>query len=173
GIHTTRSSNNNIYLNNFTDNTDNANSYNSTNIWRSPSKMSYTYNGKSYKNYLGNYWSDYEGRDADGDGIGDDPYTMIKRLSKEDKDEYPLMKPWENYLAEEGRVGLLEKRTPSAKNLPPFSPTLTADKPEPQPAGTAITWTASATDPDGDNLYYRFWISGPANYCTTMREGLL
>ena len=47
-------------------------------------------------------------------------------------------------------------------NQPPINPTLAPDKPEPQPAGTTITWTASATDPDGDTLYYRFWIKGPS-----------
>ena len=48
------------------------------------------------------------------------------------------------------------------ENKPPYNPTLSPDKPDPQFAGTAITWTASATDPDGDELYYRFWIKGPA-----------
>jgi len=50
----------------------------------------------------------------------------------------------------------------SAENQPPINPSLTPDKAEPQPAGTAIEWTASATDPDGDTLYYRFWIKGPS-----------
>jgi hypothetical protein len=39
---------------------------------------------------------------------------------------------------------------------------LIPDKPEPQNAGTSITWTDSATDSDGDTLYYRFWIKGPS-----------
>jgi PKD repeat protein len=58
------------------------------------------------------------------------------------------------------------------QNQPPFNPTLKPDKPEPQPAGTAITWTASAIDPDGDTLYYRFWMKGPAtgNSWTIMQD---
>jgi parallel beta-helix repeat protein len=36
----------------------------------------------------GNYWSDYEGADADGDGIGDTPYVIDDNNS----DRYPLVK---------------------------------------------------------------------------------
>jgi len=41
----------------------------------------------------GNYWSDYTGSDTDGDGIGDTPYSIDG-----DEDNYPLMKPFENYI---------------------------------------------------------------------------
>jgi hypothetical protein len=36
----------------------------------------------------GNYWSDYSGSDANGDGIGDTPYIIKGNVS----DHYPLMK---------------------------------------------------------------------------------
>ena len=42
-------------------------------------------------NYMGNYRSDYRGSDKNGDGIGDTPYS--------NRDNYPLMEPWENYFA--------------------------------------------------------------------------
>jgi parallel beta-helix repeat protein len=86
-------SSNNIYLNNFINNTDNVFSYTPTNIWNSPLEITYTYDGNAYTNYVGNYWDDYEGIDADGDGIGDTHYSIYP-----ESDGYPLMKPFENYI---------------------------------------------------------------------------
>ena len=89
---------NNIYLNNFIHNNHNARpvSPDSTSIWSSLEKITYTYNGKTYTNYLGNYWDDYtfEENDTNGDGIGDTPYSINSNT-----DNYPLMQPWENYFA--------------------------------------------------------------------------
>jgi parallel beta-helix repeat protein len=69
--------NNTIFHNNFIDNPENA--YDKTgNTWD---------NGSS-----GNYWSDYNGSDNDGDGIGDRPYQIPGNMSQ---DMYPLMKPYE------------------------------------------------------------------------------
>lgn len=93
GIDLFSSPNNTIYLNNFKNNTPNAQTFASySNIWNSPSKINYTYLGNTYINYIGNYWDDYIGTDADGDGLGDIPYSIDS-----DKDNYPLMESWENY----------------------------------------------------------------------------
>jgi parallel beta-helix repeat protein len=68
-----------IYQNNFIDNPGNA--YDATgNLWD---------NG-----VVGNYWSDYAGSDANGDGIGDSPYTIPGNCSV---DRFPLMEPFESH----------------------------------------------------------------------------
>ncbi len=101
GISLGGSSNNHLYLNNLVNNTDNVNIDNvygkrSTNIWNSTLEITYTYDGNAYTNYLGNYWDDYEGTDAEGDGIGDTHYSIDSE--SDESDDYPLMKPFENYI---------------------------------------------------------------------------
>jgi PGF-CTERM protein len=59
-------------------------------------EITYAYDGTTYESYLGNYWDDYEGTDADGDGIGDTHYSIDSE--KDESDDYPLMKPFENYI---------------------------------------------------------------------------
>jgi parallel beta-helix repeat protein len=90
GIYLKASTDNIIYLNNFINNYFNVYLEDSRNTWNSKEEMTYTYNERTYKNYLGNYWDDYEGTDADG--IGDTPYSIYY-----ESDDYPLMKPFEYY----------------------------------------------------------------------------
>ncbi|MCK4731656.1 MAG: right-handed parallel beta-helix repeat-containing protein [Methanophagales archaeon] len=93
GISIVMASNNNIYLNHFINNTNSVGDYYGSALWNSPSKITYIYDGNAFTNYLGNYWSDYEGTDADGDGIGDSSYSIDSK-----SDDYPLMQPFENYI---------------------------------------------------------------------------
>jgi parallel beta-helix repeat protein len=78
GIWLQDSSNNSVYHNNFVNNTQQAGSVISTNVWDDGSG--------------GNYWSDY-GADANHDGIGDTPYV----IDANNVDHYPLMGHFESF----------------------------------------------------------------------------
>jgi len=94
GMYIENSSDNTIYLNNLIDNTYNVYSLASTSSWNSTEKIIYVYDGTTYENYMGNYWSDYTDVDANDDGIWDDPRSIDS-----DWDYHPLVEPFENYPA--------------------------------------------------------------------------
>jgi len=87
GIYSLKSKENIIYRNNFINNNVQVNIGDSVGVWD---------NGAE-----GNYWSDYDGQDLNGDGIGDTllPYQGL--------DQYPLLEAWSQFrlfkvIADEG-----------------------------------------------------------------------
>ncbi|MDD1752528.1 MAG: protease inhibitor I42 family protein [Methanotrichaceae archaeon] len=63
------------------------------NLWNSSELISYQYESRVLRSRLGNFWQDYEGKDENRDGIGDEP----KIIDNRNVDYYPLMQPPENY----------------------------------------------------------------------------
>ena len=83
GIYIERSGINNIHHNNFIDNTNDWWDYGLT-PW--PFQLPFSFNIWD-DGIEGNYWSNYNGTDSNGDGIGDTPHTLYL----DNKDNYPLM----------------------------------------------------------------------------------
>jgi parallel beta-helix repeat protein len=78
GVNFYESPDNKFWHNNFIDNTQQVDSDGYANVWDDGASSG------------GNYWSDYAGSDANGDGIGDTPYT----IDGNNTDNYPLMAPF-------------------------------------------------------------------------------
>jgi parallel beta-helix repeat protein len=119
GVTLVDSRNNLIYLNDFLNNGADAFGQNSTTSWNSPSQMTYGYNGVAHTWWMGNYWSGYIREftgvqidyDKDDDGIGDLTYSIPGGI---EKDYYPLMKPFDDYLYYLGESLTINQKVPPA-----------------------------------------------------------
>jgi PKD repeat protein len=81
---------------------------------------------------IGNYWDDYTGEDNDSNGIGDTPHDIP---GGENQDGYPLM-----------NMCIIQGEKPE-KPMKPNGPTNGH-------IYESYTYNSSATDPDGDKIYY-------------------
>ncbi|RCV62838.1 CASH domain-dontaining protein [Methanophagales archaeon] len=90
GIRLSSSSNNNHIYNNYFNNTENNAQDNGRNIWNIAPTLGQNIIGGYWQG--GNYWSDYNGIDANGDGLGDTllPYTSNGGILK-GGDYHPLV----------------------------------------------------------------------------------
>ena len=84
------SSNTTVYHNNFIN--DKTPAYERHETALSPLQYAYSSGNKWDDGYPsgGNYWSNYNGTDANGDGIGDSSYVVYENYA----DHYPLMNPF-------------------------------------------------------------------------------
>jgi parallel beta-helix repeat protein len=96
GIELSSSSSNRIYHNNFIDNKYQAlvSSDSLNNVW-----------DDGYPSG-GNYWINYTGVDANGDGIGDSPYV----IDANNRDNFPLMTPYPYYSGDINRDGVVNSK---------------------------------------------------------------
>jgi PKD repeat protein len=59
------------------------------NTFNTESPWFYSYGGRTFKGYLGNYWNRYNDTDTDGNGVGTAPYPVMVNNT----DHYPLLSP--------------------------------------------------------------------------------
>ena len=96
GILMDHSVKNRIYLNSFINNQHSVQSTpDYSNKWFSAAPLYYEYNNKSYKNFIGNYFSEHDLTDTDQNGITND---YVSLPYNENMDKTPLSMPQDHYI---------------------------------------------------------------------------
>jgi parallel beta-helix repeat protein len=91
GIYFFCSDENTLHHNNFINNQKQATEVHEVYWWATMNDSYYSEHNAWDNGEAGNFWSDYRGSDADGDGIGDTPYAVYENYT----DRYPLMQPFD------------------------------------------------------------------------------
>jgi parallel beta-helix repeat protein len=90
----------------------------------------------SGNSFTANYWSDYNGTDADGDGVGDTPYAVYESVN----DLYPLIKPLNMTSTIDQLLAIASTPSPipsiSAATLPPSTEPSASTSASEQPTQT-------------------------------------
>jgi nitrous oxidase accessory protein NosD len=122
-------SDNSFYHNNFVENEHQVSISHQT-LFSSNIIVAYSINNTFDSGYPsgGNYWSDYSGTDADGDGIGDTPYIVYENHT----DRYPLMKPV-----------VLETTPPALDTTPPSISIISPENKTYKSSNVNLTFTIS------------------------------
>ncbi|MBN1636689.1 MAG: right-handed parallel beta-helix repeat-containing protein, partial [Deltaproteobacteria bacterium] len=116
---------NSIFRNNFDENTTNINSAASGYNLGSSAPIFYRYESRYFKSFFGNLYSDYSGSDANGNGIGDTPYSTANY-----QDSQPLIDSISSFslhgwaLYHSGGIGRLVKSFVGEGDVVTLSPSI-------------------------------------------------
>lgn len=70
---------------------------------------------------------------------------------------------WDSHISAEYAIeDLVGAESGSRMNSKPSILGLRSDRQSPQDQGTKITWTITASDPEGDTILYQYWLKGPS-----------